>query len=658
MAKKKNGSASEIDLTTFAWITAGENPEKGVPGCGGCHPGGGGLEFDRDGRRYDWRAAADPRLADSLDGDYYQSRWAQSGVIEADCFICHLPGYDYKARLRQLSRQNFQWAVIAGTGIGRVNGSVRENRPPGVTYNRRLFNEDGQIVLDLSSDPLSENCVFCHGKADLLKRGFSWNDWENHDVHNMHGIGCICCHRGDLDHNLAKGDENLSTVRDDLDNTMLSCRECHAKGYIGAPLPAHRKIRPNHLEKMSCEACHIPRLARAAAQGLCVSSGKVITYPKGDATALGEAEVWKPDYYKETDGRLEPVNRFAANLYTNQDTDGVHYPLFAREIEAAYLRVRNVLDTGSNTAPLVRTPEQIQTMLAALNTSLQTNRRFDRIDPAYHFEGRRYFLDSQNKLASEPDRTWVAEESGFSISHNVAPTRLALGANGCDDCHDRSAHMFESWIASGAGGSGGPPGHLAMAAHQESTFETYLNELHKHNALKWVFGPMAFLLIFLLSVSLSVGRPVAMWTPARTIAIIAGLAVPLRRGTLGLLAFTGYLFFYNDLSLLGLIFHQMDVAVRFHIVGGCIFLLSSLPELTIMWQGRAIGRRLEVLLIAALVLSGTLICFGEQLGFAMRYGLSILHASSALLFLSLRLAYWYRSTMLPPPNQTNAEIII
>ena len=366
MAKKTNTSPGQIDLTTFAWVNAGENVEKGTPGCGGCHPGGGGLEFDRDGLRYDRRAAGDPSLVATLDGDYYQSRWTETGVIEADCFICHLPGYNYKARLRQLNRQNFQWAVIAASGIGRVSGSVRLNQTPTITYNRRLFNEDGQIVVDLSSMPASENCVFCHGKADLLKRGFSWNDWDNHDVHNMHGVDCVCCHQGNLDHNLTKGDENLSTVRDDLDDTMLTCRECHVKGYIGAPLPVHKKIRPNHLDKLSCQACHIPSVKRAAAEGLCVSSGKVITYPKGDARALGEAQTWKPDYHKDEDGRLEPVNRFQANLYTNQDDDGIHYPLFAREMGAAYARVNRRLQADHDSAPLVRTPGQIRIMLAAL----------------------------------------------------------------------------------------------------------------------------------------------------------------------------------------------------------------------------------------------------------------------------------------------------
>lgn len=644
MAKKRNRSPNDIDLTTFAWVTAGENPDKGMPGCGGCHPGGGGLEVDRDGRRYDRRAAGDSSLAASLDGDYYQSRWDRTGVIEADCFICHLPGYNYKERLRQLSRQNFQWAVVPASGIGSVTGSVKENRTPAITYNKRLFNEDGRLVIDLCSEPASENCIFCHGKADLLKRGFSWNDWENHDVHNMHGIDCVCCHQGDLDHNLTKGNENLSTVRDDLDNTMLTCRECHFKGYIGAPLPEHMKIRPNHLEKLRCEACHIPRLNRAAAQGLCVSSGKVITYPKEGAAKLGQAQSWKPDFYKGEDGRLAPVNRFEANLYTNLESDGIYYPLFAREIGAAYARIEHTAPADTGSAPLVKTPEQIRSMLAALATELGAGGRFDQVRPAYHLHGRRYFLDANGTLASERDHTWVADEKGFSISHNVAPTRMALGANGCDDCHANSAHMFESWIAGSPGMTDGGPTQAAVAGPRHNSLEAYLNELHEHNHLKWVVVPAAFVIIFLGTVILSGERISDALKRGRGLATLAGLVNPLRRGALGLLALTGYLFFYNNLPLLEMLFQSMDVAVRFHIAAGLVFVVFSLPEVTGLYRGISRLRRLEAALIVMLLLSGVLICCRERFGFEMRYGLAVVHASSAVSFLSLRIAHWYRKT--------------
>jgi hypothetical protein len=147
-----------------------------------------------------------------------------------------------------------------------------------VVYNKRLFNEDGKIVLDLAYPPPAENCVFCHGMSDLKKRGFSWNDRVNYDIHNSRNLNCAHCHPAIEDkqlkitktqHQLAKGDENVSTVRDDLDyKGMKTCKQCHEEGYLGAPRPRHLSIRPNHLDKLACEVCHIPALNRAAGKAL------------------------------------------------------------------------------------------------------------------------------------------------------------------------------------------------------------------------------------------------------------------------------------------------------------------------------------------------------------------------------------------------------
>jgi len=155
LAKKHNDNPDEIDLTTFEWISVGPRDEKGIkkPSCGSCHPGGAGLEKDRDGQRYDTRLKADPSLAQSLDGDYHKSQWDKTGVVEADCFVCHLPDYNFPERTKQLKSLNYKWASTAASGIGQVKGLVREGQEPKVTYNQRLFNADGKIVLARHPQP-------------------------------------------------------------------------------------------------------------------------------------------------------------------------------------------------------------------------------------------------------------------------------------------------------------------------------------------------------------------------------------------------------------------------------------------------------------------------------------------------------------------------
>ena len=375
MAKKQNKNADEIDLTTFAFAAAGDPKMPGVPGCGGCHPGGGGMEFDRDGKRFDKRLAAEPQLAQTLDGDYYQSKWDKTGVIEADCFICHLPGYNFKERNIQLQSLNFKWATVAASGIGLVSGAVKADQQPKVVYNKRLFNEDGKIVIDLSYPPPAENCVFCHGMSDVKKRGFSWNDRVNPDIHNLQGMNCAHCHASvddkklkvsKIEHNFAKGHEFVSTVADNLDHTIKTCKECHETGYMGATRPQHLSIRPNHLDKLSCEVCHIPALHRAAFEGFDVTTGQMVNYPKLGGKKVGDEFTWRPAYHRDKDGKLWPVNRFNSVFFTNQDKDGINYPLFGRELKKGYDKAKDQLKPKNPQKPEVHTPEQIKIVLTAL----------------------------------------------------------------------------------------------------------------------------------------------------------------------------------------------------------------------------------------------------------------------------------------------------
>jgi hypothetical protein len=63
---------------------------------------------------------------------------------------------------------------------------------------------------------------------------------------------------GREEHQIAKGDDPGGLVRNDLDNTMVDCNDCHQSGRLGAPLAKHRGMPPIHLERIACQTCHIP----------------------------------------------------------------------------------------------------------------------------------------------------------------------------------------------------------------------------------------------------------------------------------------------------------------------------------------------------------------------------------------------------------------
>lgn len=701
MAKKKNENPDQIDLTTFEWISVGPTDPKNIytPSCGSCHPGGGGLEYDRDGKRYDTRLKAEPQLAQSLDGDYYKSQWDKTGVVEADCFVCHLPGYNFKERTRQLRMLNYKWASTAASGIGQVEGFVREGQQPKVTYNKRLFNEDGRIVLDLAYPPPAENCVFCHGISDVKKRGFSWDDRINPDIHNLQGMNCAHCHPAiedkklkikRIEHQFAKGHEFVSTVRDDLDGTIKTCRDCHETGYMGATRPQHLSIRPNHLDKLACEVCHIPALHRAGFEGFDVTTGMMVNYanmlPPPGAKQIGDEFTWQPAFQRDKDGKLWPVNRYKAIFFTNRDKDGLHYPLFARELKKGYDRAKPQLRPKDPMRPELHTLEQIKIALAALTETLQGNKRFQQIRPYLHKGGLMYYLNDQGEVVSEKDTTWVGHIEGFNINHNVAPASLALGANGCGDCHSTEAHMFKGQIVTDMFGPDGKPVTISagrLFGCQPWAF--YVNQFHQTYLTPYV-SILLLLLVFGLTLHYTGQGPKGAdftYEPAEILrfSVAERWTHLVRMLAFLLLTLTGYIFFYNNVTLLRMLFSSPQRAVIFHWVTGLVFLGASVVS-AFLWAkdarfapydrewlakggGYFGGKEVEVpagrlnagqkiffwlTLALSLIMgiTGVLMIFKNSLPLTLNCALSTVHGFFAVIFVAAVIAHIYLGTIANP----------
>ncbi|MGD2123335.1 MAG: formate dehydrogenase subunit gamma [Gemmatimonadota bacterium] len=502
LAKKVNTHPDEIDLTVYDFVGF-SSPGGGEPPCGACHAGGGGFEFDRDGNRYDEHLAANPELAETLDGDYYRSQWDRSGVVEADCLICHLEGYDFNRRIRQLTDGNYRWAVVAGSRIGNVTGAVRRGQEPVVLYEKRLFNANGSITLDMSWPPPDDNCVYCHGRSDVKKRGFSWNDIFNPDVHNQQGVSCTACHPAGLDHQIAKGNEPAFTMAAEYDGTIRTCQECHMSGYLGAPVPEHRTIRPDHLESIACEACHIPELGRAAVIGSEANSGRLVFHSRPpEAEEPGVEGAWKPDYERRPDGVIYPMNHVLTEWWGNRDADGLIYPLFLREHQAGWNTFSDqVIDEDEDGHKEINTPEEITAGLQAFTETLQGNQRFDRIQPVFVKSEVAYELDGDGTLTESPLEGTPLEGASyvnFSINHNTASTRQALGVNGCSDCHVQEAHFFKGQRVVDLHGPDGTPVTMSNGLFFGcNPFAFTINSLHQQIVSPFI-GPLIIIVMFLI----------------------------------------------------------------------------------------------------------------------------------------------------------------
>ncbi|MFH1688337.1 MAG: formate dehydrogenase subunit gamma [bacterium] len=581
-AKKSNSSADEIDLTVYDFV--GRATASGSDlSCGSCHPGGGGLEFDRDGNRYDETLIENPELREELDGDYYQSQWDRSGVVEADCFICHLEGYNFLERAYQLSLGNYRWAVVSGTGFGIVDGVVNRGQQPSVTYNTRFFNADGSISPEMSWPPPDDNCVFCHGQSDARKRGFSWNDPYNPDVHNNQGVSCTACHPSGPDHQFAKGHASDLRVADSLDGTVKTCRECHQEGLLGATIPHHETIRPSHLERIACEACHIPTLGRAAALGFDATTGEhVVTTNPMTATALGERAQWRPIYERWDNDRIYPFNGLLLTWWGNL-VDTVLYPLWLREHAAGWeLFSDQVTDDNDDGIAEVNRPEEIIAGLKAFSASLAGNERFTQIHPVLVKGGSAYHLDDSGQLATleyEPGPC-----TNYSISHNVAPARMALGANGCDDCHTPQAHFFKGQRILDFCDENGRQVTVSNGRYYGCNPLAFaINSFHQQ-VLSPIVSVSIIIVIFLITLHYhSYGPKHISFVPdsgeVLRFTFVERAVHLLRLLSFVILAITGLIMAFNWTNWMHLLFSSQKQMLQTHIWSGVVFIVTTLAGL-------------------------------------------------------------------------------
>jgi len=483
LAAKHNINPRLIDMTSFEFVTAT---------CGNCHPGGGPLEYDREGRRYDkWMSDAASGLVsggdNNFDGDYYKARWSETGVIEADCLMCHMPEYNFKKRNEQLTKLNFRWAATEGAGFGHITGSILEGTTPEVDYDKSKFDENGNVIVHIVPEPRNETCLSCHAKPDWKKKGTSYS--VRTDVHIAAGIKCVDCHpagskakderiRGKELHQFSKGDDPSGWVRNDLDNTVRSCEDCHINGWINAPKAKHSWLPPLHLEKISCQACHIPyRAVKSAvyqASDIYNPSPRITPPPKRiwafyDQNMVfwnhyGELELFtaadKPtDITKPTlfryKGKIYPGNVVHSSWigFIEEGKPGLNQ-LFMKDFYQMWVQHNNnpiikyhelndIIDDNGDGIIEVNKPNEIDALLAATNKYLSdTNFPMNGKRLVWVYDDKIYYSSKEYRKFAKEDYEATPFASVYKFSHDVAPAKAALGINGCRDCHSKNSSFF------------------------------------------------------------------------------------------------------------------------------------------------------------------------------------------------------------------------
>lgn len=312
--------AERLDLSTAEWLMRN----------GWRVAGGGPATTARDGSALlDLVAQAGNPETSILqeDGTVATWDWQASGVIEMNCFLCHLANPNTSARQAAIRSGQFGWAntaTLLGTGIVTQTAT-------GYGWQPAAFDDDGVLKQEFVQiqDPTNENCAACHGVvhtnneaplvlqacdltapqtattgqviagqriaasglnlADKASLSHAW------DIHAERGLKCTDCHyalnnpmhaqnaadsRPDHlvydprrleigeylerpDHNVARGESAQFTIAPERKGSMRRCESCHAAA------DSHSAWLPyteRHMAELACESCHIPQLSAPAIQ--------------------------------------------------------------------------------------------------------------------------------------------------------------------------------------------------------------------------------------------------------------------------------------------------------------------------------------------------------------------------------------------------------
>jgi thiosulfate reductase cytochrome b subunit len=307
-----------LDLSTAEWLQV----------MGSRVAGGGPATTSRAGEPLNSPnlSAPEASILDPTSGLPQTWDWAESGVMEMNCFLCHMAQPNNQTRIDSLRAGQFGDAVTA-TLLG---AGVVEDAGDGWSWNPAAFDADGALKSDILNiqDPTNENCAQCHGVAhtdaspltlvacDLAdpqtattgqvisgqkigESGLNLTDKETlafpWDIHAERGLKCTDCHYslnnpvhaqeaqenkpehllydprrleiGEYierpDHTLARGQSAQFEVAPESKATMRRCESCHDA------VATHSDWLPyteRHLQEVACETCHVPELHAPAIQ--------------------------------------------------------------------------------------------------------------------------------------------------------------------------------------------------------------------------------------------------------------------------------------------------------------------------------------------------------------------------------------------------------
>ena len=381
-----------VDTDISRW-TAFENFDVEVEGkdawaeeCGQCHPGGGPL--------------------------------LEYGVA-IDCMVCHEQNglYDFEARSEMIKAGNFENANFAAYAEAKV--AAQQHLFFVSTYVLDVLTPSPLLLVvhdTVNGAPNDDSCAkTCH-LEDVPKRAVMWgsDDYAEYEVHAE--VHCAECHETSH-HQIGRGNitDTPNTPDNSYDDTMRSCDDGHCHQGI-----SHGPIVDAHLEKVTCEACHIPMLpggelvggaplnAFSWENGIREDSIRTSDFKPTLAWTNGASgyELPNVDGRNDSDVKLTPFNVITGTWWdVGTDADVVADPSgsisIGKAISPSYVKAADANRDGTVTT------EEIQS-----------------------FDG------NGDSLPDYPDAVLRNVDLYYQVSHNIVSTEVGMAKPlKCDDCH-------------------------------------------------------------------------------------------------------------------------------------------------------------------------------------------------------------------------------
>jgi len=439
----------------------------------------------------------DPKAGDGTEWD-----WSQSGVIENNCFLCHIGSPNNVARTEAIQGGLFglaNTATLINTGV--INGTF-EN----FTFVANAFTENGEVKSQVIGiqDPTNTNCAQCHGPVQTSKEPFIYQavDPENEttgqvissqkisqsgmnitgkadlarswDIHAERQVSCVDCHfslnnpahqqdisgenpdhltydprRLDIgeylekpNHNFARGQSAQYNVAPDLKGTMRRCESCHdaEKGHANW-LPYNDR----HMDVVACETCHIPQLYAPAIQDydwtvVTLDMQPLVTYR---GIEMGSMEVASLNEVPLTVTNLVTGYEPVLLQRTNADGDTMLTPY--NLVTTWYWAYT---DSKGNDRP-VRLVDLDSAWLVDGNYAPEVLSVFDanrdgtlsEIELRIDNQGKESLITRRLSELGLADVRIEAQTQPYSINHNV--TRGEFAINDCRACHNSDNRMTQ-----------------------------------------------------------------------------------------------------------------------------------------------------------------------------------------------------------------------